>query len=144
MELLFIALPGVLGGVILALLTISFQPRFGQGRQPHGGDEPLPAPSPHLINMAHVKVAGGGGLGMVAMAIVVAIIVQRIRWSMAVALLLGMALAAGLIAYRRRQGPLGSPTTPGAHSMLPIDPVAPQNSSASETRHMLAVAQHLP
>jgi hypothetical protein len=121
MELLMIVLPGMLGGLILALLINTL------GRRPSKDivDARLEPPSPHLINMAHIRVAGGGGLGMVAMAITVAIFVPRIRSSMAVALVLGCALGVGLIAYRRRQGPLGSSTTPGARSMFPIEWPAP-------------------
>ena len=120
MDLLLIVVPGVLGGVIVALLIAL------SGSRPRGGQiqARLEPPSPYLINMAHIRVAGVGGLGMVAMAIVVAIFVPQIRSSMAIAMLLGVALAAALIAYRRRQGPLGSNTTPGAHAMLPMEPPA--------------------
>jgi hypothetical protein len=130
MELLMIVLAGMLGGVILALLIIT----FGNPLRPEAADTRLEPPSPHLINMAQIRVAGGGGLGMVAMAIIVAIFVPRIRFSMAIALVLGGALAAALIAYRRRQGPLGSTTTPGAHSMFPMEtPPAAAPTARGET-----------
>ena len=70
--------------------------------------EPLLPPSPHLINMAKIRVSGVGGLGMVAMSVVVAAFVPGIRLSMAIAFVLGIALAAALIALRRRKGPLVS------------------------------------
>jgi hypothetical protein len=141
MELLLIVLPGMLGGLILAVLIITFGSRSGQP----AADTPLEPPSPHLINMANIRVAGGGGLGMVAMAITVAIFVPRIRFSMAIAVVLGGALAAALIAYRRRQGPLGSDTTPGAHSMFPMEtppPAAPAGHAATsrDRGHELATA----
>jgi hypothetical protein len=75
-----------------------------------------------MINMARIRVTGLGGLGMVAMAVTVAIFVPRIRLTMAIALVLGAALAAVLIGFRRKQGPLGSNNLPGAHSMLTLDP----------------------
>jgi hypothetical protein len=72
--------------------------------------------------MAHIRIDGIGGLGMVAMATTVAIFVPRIRFSMAIAVLLGVVLAALLIARRRRNGPLPSSSHHlGAHSMLVID-----------------------
>jgi uncharacterized SAM-binding protein YcdF (DUF218 family) len=121
MELLMIVLPGMFGGLIVAL----FIGLFGGRPRSEYSEARLEPPSPHLINMAHIRVAGGGGLGMVAMAITVAIFVPRIRFSMAVAMLLGGVLATALIAYRRRQGPLGSSTTPGAHSMFPLETPPP-------------------
>ena len=54
------------------------------------------------INIAHIRVAGIGGLGLVAMAGVVAWYVPEIRVATAIALVAGVALAAGLIAWRRR------------------------------------------
>jgi hypothetical protein len=101
MELLMILLPGVLGGGLILAVLIA---RFGS-RVNAAPDARLEPPSPHLINMAHIRVAGVGGLGLVAMAIVVAIFVPLIRVTMTIALLLGVALAAALIAFRRRQGP---------------------------------------
>jgi len=67
---------------------------------------PLLPPSTDMINMARIRVAGVGGLGMVAMSLVVAAFVPSIRFSMAIACALGVVLAAVLIAFRRRKGPL--------------------------------------
>ena len=86
MELLMIVLPGMFGGLIVAL----FIGLFGGRPRSDSSEARLEPPSPHLINMANIRVAGGGGLGMVAMAITVAIFVPQIRFSMAVAMLLGM------------------------------------------------------
>ncbi len=54
------------------------------------------------INIAHIRVAGIGGLGLVAMAALVAWYVPSIRIAMLLALPLGILLAAGLIVWRRR------------------------------------------
>ena len=54
------------------------------------------------INIAQIRVAGLGGLGLVARAAIVAWYVPGIRVAMAVALPLGILLAVGLIAWRRR------------------------------------------
>lgn len=127
--LLIIVVPGLLGGIVFALLFI----RLGGGPNDVPGDARLAPPSTNMINMANIRVSGVGGLGMVAMSIVVAIFVPRIRLTMALALVLGAALAAALIAVRRRQGPLGSTTPPGAHSMFPSEiptPAAPSERDA--------------
>ena len=115
--LLVIVIPGLLGGLVFALLFI----RFGGGPDDAAGDARLAPPSTNMINMARIRVAGVGGLGMVAMAVTVAIFVPRIRLTMAIALALGAAMAVMLIAFRRKQGPLGSRIDPGAHSMFPMD-----------------------
>jgi hypothetical protein len=60
--------------------------------------------TPDHINMAHIRVAGVGGLGLVAMAAVVAWNVPEIAVAMTIALVTGVALAAGLIAWRRHAG----------------------------------------
>lgn len=109
---LIIIVPGLLGGVLFALLFA----RLHAGQS--DADTRLAPPSPGLINMARIRVSGLGGLGMVAMSVVVAIFVPRIRVTMAIALVLGAAMAAVLIAQRRRHSPWNS-QHPGAHSMLP-------------------------
>jgi hypothetical protein len=58
--------------------------------------------------MAHIRIEGIGGLGMVAVALTVALFEPRIRGMMLIGSLLGVALAGVLIAHRRRIGPLPS------------------------------------
>ena len=101
--LLIVLVPGVIGGIILAVLLGSRWIDFRSG----GGDRLEPA-SPSLINIAHIPVKGGGGLGIVAAVIAVAIADPRIRVAMGIAALLGVVLAAVLIARRRDRGPLSS------------------------------------
>jgi hypothetical protein len=119
MEPLFVVLvPGVLGGVILALLIALRPGRSSSTVVPRR----LEAPSPTLINMAHIRVEGLGGLGMVAAVVAVAIADSRIRLAMAVAAVLGICLALALIAIRRRTGALPSAGNgPDDHSMLHLD-----------------------
>ena len=110
--LFFIVVPGILGGILLAiLLSRTHVPEKG------GADSRLEPMSTNLINMSSIRVAGVGGLGMVAMAIVVAIFVPRIRLTMVISLVLGAVMASVMIARRRRQGAL-STNRPGAHTML--------------------------
>lgn len=115
---LIIILPGILGGICLAWLFSRIGPRqWGPSSYEH-----LEPPSTNVINMARIRVSGVGGLGMVAMSIVVAAFVPRIRLSMAVAFALGASLAVIMIARRRRTGPLAPDNPPGAHTMLPLEP----------------------
>jgi hypothetical protein len=68
--------------------------------------------------MARIRVSGVGGLGMVAMSIVVAAFVPSIRLSMAIAFGLGVLLALVLIVIRKRKDPLPSANEPGAHVLF--------------------------
>ncbi len=114
--LLMILVPGLLGGIVVALLAFRVRP----GRE--SVSRRLEPPSPGLINMAHIPVDGIGGLGMVATAVTVAIFVPQIRFAMVTALLSGTAVAAVLIALRRRSGPLSTDNDhPGAHGIFGID-----------------------
>jgi hypothetical protein len=109
---------GLIGGLIMALTFIRFQ----KGSDLESGTSRLQPPSTNAINMARIRVTGVGGLGMVAMSVAVAVFVPRIRMTMVIGLLLGAALAAVLIARRRRNGPLPSSSQhPGAHSMLTLE-----------------------
>lgn len=122
--LLIVILPGIVGGICLAWFISRMGPRPGGS----ANYEHLEPPSTNIINMARIRVSGVGGLGMVAMSIVVAAFVPRIRLSMAIAFALGTALAVIMIALRRRTGPLASDNPPGAHTMLPFDPPQPDGS----------------
>jgi hypothetical protein len=119
--LLIILVPGVFGGLVLALLMASIR----WGTPSTFVPRRLAAPSPALINMAHIRVEGIGGLGMVAAVIAVAVTDPRIRLAMIVASVLGIGLALALIAMRRRTGPLPSsgdgPDGIDDRSMLHLD-----------------------
>ena len=111
--LLIILVPGILGGVLVALIAS----RLSAARPPVPSQYQLRTADPGLINMAHIKIDGIGGLGMVAMALAVAISVPWIRASVALALVLGVVVAVLLIARRYRSGPLTSSSRhAGAHS----------------------------
>jgi hypothetical protein len=116
--LLIILVPGLFGGLVLALLMAGKRQRTGSTVVPRR----LAAPSPALINMAHIPVEGVGGLGMVATVVIVAIADPRIRLATIVAALFGAGLALVLIALRRRTGAM--PSSGGGtadRSMLHID-----------------------
>jgi Pyruvate/2-oxoacid:ferredoxin oxidoreductase gamma subunit len=63
--------------------------------------------SPDLINMAHIRVAGVGGLGMLGAAVVTAISLPEIGVALVAGVGAGAAIAAGLIVYRRRSSAAG-------------------------------------
>ena len=102
--LLLILIPGLFGGLVLALLIAATR----RGTSPTFVPRRLAAPSPSLINMAHIRVEGVGGLGMVGAVAIVAVTDSRIGLATIMALVLGGGLAMVLIAMRRRTGPLPS------------------------------------
>jgi hypothetical protein len=58
--------------------------------------------STDVINIAHIRVAGVGGLGLVAMALVVAWFLPRVWQHLTIGAALGVVLAVVLIIVRRR------------------------------------------
>jgi hypothetical protein len=115
--LLFILVPGIFGGLVLALLIASNR----KGTPATFVPRRLTAPSPALINMARIQVEGVGGLGMVAAVVAVAVSDPRIRLATIAAAVLGAGLAFVLIALRRRAGALSSSGGPDNFSALRID-----------------------
>jgi hypothetical protein len=112
-----ILLPAVAGGLVVAAVL--------KWRRPRARPTPTRdvfgkhAVSTDIINMAHIKVAGLGGLGFVAVAIVTAVTVPRIGEVMAIAAIGGGLIALVIIVWRRVHGPLHSTgSTPGAHKLL--------------------------
>jgi hypothetical protein len=118
----FVVVPGLIGGALVAVLLSRWQRRSAR---------PLLVPrvrhqqvlSTDVINMSSIKVAGIGGLGLVAMAAAVALDVPRIGQTVALGFGLGLIVAAVLIVARRRGGgPMpSSGRGPGAHTVLTID-----------------------
>lgn len=122
---IMIVVPGFVGGLIIALIIGMLQRRAHAGSAADRAFEREPL-STDVINMAHIRVAGIGGLGLVAMAAVVALNVPRIGRPIAAGMILGALCAALLIFWRRRKGPLpSSAARVGAHTALGID--EPQN-----------------
>jgi len=94
-------------GTILLLAT--------RRRGPYTSTDPVPRHDPgaewppaDVINMSSIRVAGVGGLGLVAMAAAVALDLPRIGAVLTIALTGGVAMALAVILYRRRRGPLPS------------------------------------
>jgi hypothetical protein len=146
---MLIVIPGFLGGLVIALV-IALRHRRGPASTDVFSRGRL---STDVINMSSIKVAGVGGLGLVAMALVVALNVERIGQSLAIGLVFGVGLAAALILFRRRSGPMpSSGEHGGANTVLAIDsrpPVADDATHDSSNRgsHVVsgvpAAAPHL-
>jgi hypothetical protein len=118
MEPLLILIPGILGGLLFALFALRFR-RGGTSNLPVGSGRPETPPT-DVINMAHIRVAGVGGLGLVAMAAAVALDIPRIGMSVGAGLVLGAAYAA-VVVFRSRREPMPGSRAPGANAVLSID-----------------------
>ena len=96
---LFIA-SGVLGGLLIGAVMLWLHRRSvpDSVAVPYRS-EPLSA---DIINMSSIKVAGVGGLGLVAMAAAVALDIPRIAQSVGIGLGLGVIGAIATILWRRR------------------------------------------
>ena len=72
----------------------------------------MPLPDPPEINMSSIKVAGVGGLGMVALVFFIALELQPVRWFVGLALVGGALLGLAFVGYRRwvRPEPPHGPT----------------------------------
>jgi hypothetical protein len=110
------------GGLVIGGLLLWQDWRYG----PFRTTDPIPAHDPAAtwprtdpINMSAIRVAGAGGLGLVAMAAAVAVGVPAIGVAMLVALAGGIVAAAFVIRHRQRKGPLSSvDTDPGHHTLV--------------------------
>ena len=119
MEPLLILIPGLFGGLVLALLIRGSRRRSPSTFVPIH----LAAPSPTLINMAHIQVEGVGGLGLVGAVVIIALEDSRIGLATILALVFGAGLALVLIAMRRRTGSLPSAGGgPDDRSVLHLEP----------------------
>lgn len=127
----FVIILGFLGGVVIALLLFRMHPRASQVDPLR--DLPI---TTDVINMARIRVSGVGGLGLVAMALTVALMVPRIRQHLIVSALLGIVFGLVLIWLRRAHGgPMPSSSgTSGANNMLSLD--LPPGPPAEEDRRV--------
>jgi hypothetical protein len=115
--------PAAVGGLVLAILLFRFSRRTpGATVTDVFSAERL---SSEVINASRIRVAGVGGLGLVAMALTVAIGVPGVGVPLALGGALGIVLAAVLIVRNRRNGPLpSSGARPGANTVLSIEAAA--------------------
>jgi hypothetical protein len=117
----FLVIPGVLGGVIAGLIMLR-RHRFGSqpatSVPPHTVERDLPPTD--VINAARIRVAGIGGLGLVAMAVVVGLVFPLTRFALLAGLIGGAIAAWAIVIYRRRRGPIASSEggLPGARTVF--------------------------
>jgi hypothetical protein len=99
-------------------------------------------PSPDAINMAHIRVEGVGGLGLIAAGVLIAIYLPEIGVSMLAGIGLGAAIAVGLIAYRSHvsAGPGGYNGQPPRLLLLDDHPVPVRPRTGHELPRARAAA----
>lgn len=126
-----ILISSILGGLTVGWLITRLQ---GRGTRSLA-DAPMDAPGrTDLINISHIRAAGIGGLGLFAMALVVAWFVPRIGMTLMAGVLLGALLGAVIILRRRHTGPLpSSGASAGANVVLSIDQPAAHDKEDADT-----------
>lgn len=132
-------IPSIAGGLVIAFLLSKFHWR---GSDVLSGPTIEQSAPKDEINIAHIPAAGVGGLGLVAIAVVVAWFVPSIGQTLIVGAVLGLALGLTLILRRRRTGALPSSSgTAGANNILSIDqPAASARPDADDRSNGLRVA----
>jgi hypothetical protein len=138
-----VVVPGFLGGLVIAFIVVLANRRAAR-RPALFLPYRLESVSPHMINMASIKVAGVGGLGLVAMALAVALDVPQIGQSIGIGFGLGAVAAVIMIVRARRTG--GMPSSGrrmGANTTLSIDePV--ESEAHPKTRTLLHADRYAP
>ena len=108
MQVMTLIVAVLLGGVALAVsLRLAQQYRSLTANPPSRRDSAILIDA---INIAHIPVDGVGGLGLVAMAVVIALSMPSIGVPIFIAVGTGTILAAVLILSNRGRGPLPSIT----------------------------------
>ncbi len=96
------------------------------------------------INMSGIQIAGVGGLGMVIVALVMAMVITEARWLLVTGVAGGGALAVALVMIRRRITPRGpGPSDP--HVLFRTEPSAGARESESPKRdleHLVCAPAH--
>ena len=116
-----VILAGCAGGTLIAWGLLR-APRWSPAGSLANAASGTGAERRDVINISAIRVAGIGGLGLVAMAASLAWTFPSIARSLMLGAGLGVLLAVALIAYRRRVGPL--PTSgreSGANTTLHIE-----------------------
>ncbi len=113
---------GLVGGCLMAFLIskLRFLPR---DLESDAGVDHRPL-SPDAINLSSIQVAGVGGLGMVAVSVIVALSMPAVGVPVGAGVVTGALMAWFLIQRRRRRGVMPSSSKgPGANTILAIDAV---------------------
>jgi len=122
---------GIVGGAVFGALMKLLGRRSGARPEHDVFRERLGTGSFDVINLASIRVAGLGGLGMIAVAFATAWTFPRIGQTIILGAVCGVAMAAILIWRRRREGPLSTSSgRPGANTTLRID--QPQQTASPD------------
>lgn len=128
-------LVAVVGGWLLAGALALMNRRASSDAITRSAVEPL---APDAINMAHIRVEGVGGLGLIATGVIVAITLPAIGFSLLAGVGLGAVIAVGLVAYRSRVSatlrPGGFDGQPPSLLMLDDHPVQVRPRAGHELR----------
>ena len=124
---LALVVPGLVGGLFLAGLLARLNRRPSSGVVHRSTLDPI---SPDVINMAHIRVAGVGGLSMIAAGIVIAVSLPEIGFSLLAGVGFGAMIAVGLVVYRSR----ATAARPGGHDGLPPSVLALDDPSPAIRR----------
>ena len=126
-----VLVPGILGGLAIAFLIARLHGRGSSAIADAPGELSI---TTDAINIAHIRAAGLGGLGLFAAALAVAWFVPGIGLSLSAGVLLGALLGGVMILRRRRAGPLpSSGGSAGANVVLSIDrPAASRSEDTDE------------
>lgn len=124
---------GLLGGCLTAVLISRF--RIQRGSPTVDTSAAIQRPlSPDDINLSSIRVAGVGGLGMIAVCIIVALTMPAVGLPVAIGLGAGILMAVVLIRWRRRAGVLPSATNgPGAKTLLQGDVAVAERQGTART-----------
>ena len=118
-------LPAAIGGGIMSLFFL-WRSRADQRADRHSASErdvyAGVTGSPDPINIGRIRIAGIGGLSFVVVALVIALVLERVGQTVAIGAAGGALIALVVILRRRRAGPLpSSGRTPGANAVLRIE-----------------------
>lgn len=103
-------IPAAIGGAATGVLLFLTHRAHQAPHLENATDAPASVPT-GIFNMSSVSPAGIGGLGLIAMALLMAVTYERIGESLALGLAGGMTAAVFLIHYRRRHGIFNSDKT---------------------------------
>ena len=118
----------------MAAIAILVMRRTGRGGAASHDPFGHQAQGTDVINVSHIRVAGFGGLGLVAVAVGMAIALPRIGQTLIIGAIGGAVAAYAVIRYRRTHGgPLDSShMQPGGRAML-VEPEQGESAERSVT-----------
>jgi len=115
-----VLLLGIVGGAVMALVT--FGVRHVSPRPPALIQMPPEPLSTDLINMAHIRVVGIGGLGLLIVTLMMAFVLPELAAALFASVALGILFAGGLVVWRRSHARLDSDDSGLPPALLDMKP----------------------